>query len=104
MFTKIQYDKTTKNIKDIVVGELSDLPERSGCKIKELDIELITDDIRTLIWDGSKIVIDDTLIQEIIDSDKKEKLISEKIIKNQKDQAEQSLIEDGILNTDGSVK
>lgn len=76
---KVQYDKTTKIITDMIVGKNSGLPARENCSIVELETE-IPDGAGFKYNEKEKSIIKDPALEaEALQKEQEEKLIQEKI-------------------------
>lgn len=102
---KIVIDKITKNIVGSARGNKTDFSYYDSKKynVRIVEGNKLPDKRQYCRWDGKKVIVDNTLKQEAIGNEKKEKLIKDKLFKSQRAKAIEDLITEGKLNPDGSL-
>ena len=95
---KVQYDKKTKQVYDIVDGRLSELVKRDNCEIVELERDMPDDIAVVYKFNGKDIVKDSNLEKDYRKKAVEAELIEAKKAEILERQARQELISEGKLD------
>ncbi len=103
---KVQYDNTTKRVVDIVSGKLSSLPQRDNCTIVNLNRSMLGKDAQGYTYNESKkkLIENQSFMAQTQEDIIIDNLIEDKKILLVGDLAKQELIDEGTLNSDGTLK